>query len=190
DVLNHRVVRPVGGEQRLPRPGNRSRADAEVEEQPGRIQGGPVQLLLHRHPTRRRRGFYRGGGGGHRDGRVVLPPCGAVGRRRGARVRPGGRGGRVVAQRDVDDVRERERLDPLREVGREGGGGGGSRPGRVARGALLRRSPEDVRGGRRACDAADARWVGQAPAQRQRERRQRPRPGTARGRGLVDRKSG
>src|SRR5439155_21294083 len=119
------------------------------------------------------------------DVRVVLSPRGAVGRRRGARVRPGGGGRAVVAQRDVDDIRERERLDPLGEVGRKGGGGGGSRPGRVARGALLRRSPEDVRGGRRTCDAADARWVGQAPAQRQRERRQRPRPGTARGRGLV-----
>ena len=34
DVLNHRIVGPIGGKQRLPRPGNRSRADAEVEHEP------------------------------------------------------------------------------------------------------------------------------------------------------------
>src|SRR5205823_2658559 len=170
DVLDDRVVRPVGGEQRLPRTGDRSGPCPKIEQQPRRVQRGPVQLLLDRHPARGGGGFDRCGVQVRGQCRKVPPARGAVRRRRGARIGPRGGGRRVLAEREVDDVPERERLDPLGEIGGEGGGR--DRRGRVARGALARRSPPDVGGGRGAGDATDTGGVGQAPAQG--EQRKRP----------------
>src|SRR2546430_5136191 len=110
-----------------------------------RVQRGPVQLLLDRRPARGRGGFDRGGVQVRGQGREVLPARGAVGRGRGARVGPRGGGRRVPAEREVDDVRERERLDPLGQIGGQGGGRG--RRGRVARGALVRGGPPGNGGG-------------------------------------------
>src|SRR5439155_18306550 len=122
-------------------------AATEVQQQPRQVQRPAVVILLDRRLSAGTDGLDARRATGEVDGGVVLPLRRAVGRGGGARVRPRGARRRIVAQRDVDHVGERELRDPLREIGRQ------VRRQRRARGArggyLAGGRPEGVRRRRR-----------------------------------------